>query len=157
MSNSTAAPEPFKSSTLSPPSWQTFLATLFEDINTGDIYCRAISPEGATIGASVPIGQLAGVAQFMQKHRKQHRYVGVATRKDASSGKLENSDRLTALFVDIDFKTTPEPEARTLLAAFPYPPTMVVASGGGLHVYWILRTPFDLKTEEGIAAARDAL
>ena len=80
-------------------------------------------------------------------------YVGVAARRDATNGKLENCTTLGAVFADVDFKQTLEAEAREALAAFPVPPTMIVHSGGGLHVYYALREPLDLITDEPRARA----
>jgi len=71
-------------------------------------------------------------------------YFGVATRKDASNGTLKNCLELPAFFVDIDFKHSSEQEAREALARFPLPPSAVIHSGGGLHVYWYLKEPFSL-------------
>ena len=42
----------------------------------------------------------------------------------------------------------PAPEARRLLAEFPIPPSIVVGSGHGLHVYWLFREPFTLPADE---------
>jgi hypothetical protein len=80
-------------------------------------------------------------------------YVAVATRKDATSGKLENCRDLAALFVDLDFKVTAEPEARDRLARFPLHPSAIVQSGGGLHTYWFFREPMTLPAEAARARA----
>jgi hypothetical protein len=64
---------------------------------------------------------------------------------------LENCGLLAALFVDIDFKAVqahpnalPEDQSRALLSTFPLEPSIVVHTGGGLHVYWLLKDPLDL-------------
>jgi hypothetical protein len=64
---------------------------------------------------------------------------GVATRRDDSSGKEDNLLEFPAAFIDIDFKQRDEAEARRELATFPFAPSLVLHSGGGLHVYWFLR------------------
>ncbi len=74
-------------------------------------------------------------------------YVGIATRQDDTSGALANCLHLPALFVDLDFKTLPEAEARHRLATARPRPSLFVASGGGLHVYWTLDTPIDLSVD----------
>ena len=79
-----------------------------------------------------------------QRHAHEHIYAGVATRKDDSSGDLANCLHLPALFSDIDFKTSNETVARRLLEEFPFPASIVVHSGNGLHVYWLLDEPIDL-------------
>ena len=68
-----------------------------------------------------------------------------------TTGALENCAELHALFIDLDFKDVPEAEARVRLGAFPLHPTMVVASGGGLHAYWLLKEPLVLPDEADTA------
>jgi len=88
-----------------------------------------------------------GIEGFLTENQHQDLYGGVATRRDASSGRLENCRHLGALFADIDFKTTPEPAARQGLARFPLRPSAIIHSGGGLHCYWFLREPLELPDE----------
>jgi hypothetical protein len=57
------------------------------------------------------------------------------------------------LFVDIDFKITPESTALELLERFALKPSAIVASGGGLHVYWILTVAVPLPSEAARATA----
>jgi hypothetical protein len=97
------------------------------------------------------------VTTFVAAHREHAVYVGIATRADDSSGALANCRDLGALFVDIDFKVTSETEARPRIARFALPPSAVVQSGGGLHVYWFLREPLDLRDPAACAEARGLL
>ena len=60
------------------------------------------------------------------------------------SGEPKNCQHLGAVFVDIDFKDTNEAAARKRLAECPCPPSIIVESGGGLHVSWLLKEPFEL-------------
>jgi hypothetical protein len=108
-----------------------FLAVLFEGTR-GVIELRAL-PSRARIFVDVDDGTEA--ESFLGAHVDEDVYVGIATRKDATAGTLANCSALPALFADVDFKVTPEAEARETLAAFPLPPTIIVHSGGGLHVY----------------------
>lgn len=96
----------------------------------------------------VPAGDLDGVEKFVVSFGRDHDlYFAVAARRTRENGRLSNCGVLRAYWADIDFKATPEPEARALLAAFVYPePTLMVRSGNGLHLYWILNTPVDLQT-----------
>lgn len=84
-------------------------------------------------------------------------YIGVALRnpKTVTVGRGGNSDctHLLALVIDIDIGTNGDkkrrfPDIETALAAvrraFPIPPTLIVASGGGLHLWWLFREPLDL-------------
>ncbi len=127
-----------------------FLWTLFENA-PGVVELRAL-PSKQQIFA--PRTGFFTLLDFITTHREtENVYVGVATRRDGTSGKLENCLALGAIFCDIDFKATPEPEARATLDAFPLRPTMVVHSGGGLHGYYVLREPLDLTTDEPRARA----
>lgn len=82
---------------------------------------------------------------FIRKLTNDHDvYFGVAERRTSENGKLKNCVLLRALFVDLDFKLfTDEGEARTRLSAFSIPPSIIVHSGGGLHLYWLLDEPLD--------------
>ena len=93
-----------------------------------------------------------GVA-FIADHDAEDVYVGVATRRNASGGSLANCQHLGALFVDVDFKHTPEAEIRGHLAHAMLPPSAIVHSGGGLHCYWFLREPLLLPDEAPRAKA----
>ena len=123
--------------------WAPMFAALFENC-AGLVELRALPSERRAFFAPTETDAIAG---FLAQHHGQDLYFGVATRRDRSSGKLENCRHLGALFVDIDFKTTSEPEARERLAQFPFPPSIRVASGGGLHAYWALREPLELPDE----------
>ena len=122
---------------------QTFLTGLFGGTH-GFIDLRAPKEK---VQVFCRVGDEAAIARFLTTHRWRDVYVGVAVRRDQTSGALVNCDTLTALFVDIDFKDIPEPDARARLAAFPLLPSLVIASGNGLHVYWLLTEPLDLRTE----------
>jgi hypothetical protein len=69
--------------------------------------------------------------------RGLHIYVGVAARQDRRGDKASLL-YLDWLFCELDFKNFDggEEEARARIAAYPIPPTMVIASGGGLQCYW---------------------
>src|SRR5262249_35234564 len=87
------------------------------------------------------------ITACIENHCAENIFFGVAKRRDDTSGALENCVQLTTLFVDQDFKTTPESEARRKLAECPWPPSIIVESGGGLHVYWLMRESLDLTVE----------
>jgi len=120
--------------------WQPVFATLFENCR-GFVELRALPSERRAFFAPTETDAITG---FLAQHPAQDLYFGVATRRDRSSGRLENCCHLGALYVDLDFKTLPEADARERLRRFQFEPTIVVHSGGGLHVYWALREPIDL-------------
>jgi len=45
------------------------------------------------------------------------------------------------LWCDLDYKDVPEPDAWRRIDAFPVPPSIIVSSGHGLHLYWRLQEP----------------
>jgi hypothetical protein len=126
-----------------------FLNALHEGCE-GVCELRALPSEARTFARA---GDEAAVARFAKTRAAENVYIAVATRKDTRSGKLENCLHLAALFVDLDFKVTPEPEARDRLARFPLPPSAIVQTGGGLHAYWFLREPMMLLDEAASARA----
>ena len=95
----------------------------------------------------------AGLAQLVRRGADFNLYVGVAKRRDATAGTKDNLAGLYALFADVDFAATPEADARQRLAGCPLPPSAIVASGGGLHVYWCLIEPLDAVAERARAEA----
>lgn len=125
-----------------------FIDALYQNCG-GQIELRAFTPGDKPADRRFinPNDQEAFI-QFSRANRGNHVYFGVATRKDGSSGTLANCCSLTTLFVDIDFKQTSEAEARRRLGEFPFPPSAIIRSGGGLHVYWLLREPLDLRDEQ---------
>src|SRR5262245_29284842 len=125
-------------------TFQPVLECLFA---TGDdlIECRALPGKNRVF---VRRGEWAAVQDFIGENPGQNIFFGVAARKDATSGRLENCSSIRALFADIDFKTfTNAVEARVRLEEFPLPPSIVIHSGGGLHVYWLLDAPVDLQQD----------
>jgi replicative DNA helicase len=78
------------------------------------------------------------IGDFLERWANKNLFFGLATRRDRGDGSLANCADLWALAVDIDFKTLPEHAARQRLAAFSLAPSIIVMSGGGLHVYWLL-------------------
>lgn len=87
------------------------------------------------------------IRQYLDSHSAENVYFGVASRKELGNGSLANCAELHALFADIDFKATPEVEARARLERFALNPSIVVASGNGLHVYFLLKEPLDLQAD----------
>jgi hypothetical protein len=82
------------------------------------------------------------IEQFIEERAGENLYFGCATR-GGGGGKKQDCRELVALWIDIDYKTTPDLQASELLAAFPLEPSIVVESGGGLHLYWLLDAPTD--------------
>src|SRR5262249_48960424 len=121
------------------------LSVLFPEGGEGFVELRTL-PGG--VQAFVRPGDTAAVESFVTDHHTKNLYVGVASRRTATSGALSNCGEVRALWVDIDFKDTSGPEADMLLSQFELPPSVVVSSGGGQHVYWLLQDPVDVQRDE---------
>ena len=93
----------------------------------------------------------AGRSKYLDAYPGYNHYFGVATRADDSSGALENCLHLPALFVDIDRKAGTD---LSRVETCQCPPSAIVESGGGWHLYWLLREPLDLLTELSLACRR---
>lgn len=70
----------------------------------------------------------------------QNIHVGVATRKNGAGGKAGILE-IPAVWVDIDFERTNETVAQEIIDGFSLPPSIIVKSGKGFHLYWVLETP----------------
>lgn len=115
---------------------------------------RAISTDKRIVHSyGTPVAQLPRTEEFVRLAINEHLnvYVGVAERAHVNGRQLRDCSELWALFVDIDFKAVTEEDAHAALAAFPIPPDMIVATGGGWHCYWLLRDPIDLTSDNVLA------
>lgn len=111
----------------------------------------------ASLRDFVPVSKgavdMTRVERFLARttSRKMAAYFGVALRTPQAAtdrkGGLPYVQALTALFVDGDFKYKGEAETRRRLVEFSLPPSILVASGGGCHAYWLLREPIDLRRD----------
>ena len=72
-------------------------------------------------------------------------HVGVLPRRKGG-GKTEDIIALTCLYADLDRSPA---EAQAALRAAPYPPSLVVHSGRGVHAYWLLDRAY-LPAEVGL-------
>lgn len=118
-----------------------FLTALHRE---GHRYLFALRGKEVAFQANTLVGNLASIDDLTGEMPECAWYFGVAERAESKGHGTQNLRALNALFVDIDFKDTPEARARAILAAFPLPPSAIVASGGGLHVYWLLSEPLYL-------------
>lgn len=121
-----------------------FFAALFPDLDSGLIELRALPSKAR--GFFTP-DDSEGMERFITTNGSQNLYLGIASRRKPGDGSLANCGALYAIFAEADFKVIPESEARAKLERFPLKPSIVIASGGGLHVYWLLWEPLDLQME----------
>lgn len=129
---------------MSPHTLTDLLTALHPPDAEGFIDLRALPSKRQTF---IRPSDIEAVQRFIITNGDQDLYFGVATRKSSGDGSLVNCGELYAIFVDIDFKTISEADARATLERFPLKPSIVVASGGGLHIYFMLKEPLDLQQE----------
>ncbi len=97
------------------------------------------------------------IDKFCEDNKNSNQYLGVATR-DGIAGTKENIVSISCLWAEIDSKHFPDAsEARVqeIIDKFPFKPTIVVNSGGGYHLYWLLEKPVDLKRSEDVRKVND--
>lgn len=144
---------------MSPPivSAKQFLEALYKDVEGGFIEIRPLlddddprknTPDGRKYQSKQraffrwPLGIDDCVKYISKLNGKEfHLYFGVALRKNTSGGGKTDVGCCTAVFADIDFKDIEPEAARKLLSEFPFKPSLIVKSGNGLHVYWLLKEP----------------
>lgn len=131
----------------------------FLQLVTADgIRCIAMQAEKGFIQLPAhDIDEAVDLAAWMDSKQK-NAYFALATFKETYTNekgkervkrKRNNIDSLKALWLDIDFKSCPQPDQKgavtelsRFLKATDFPrPTAMVSSGNGLHVYWPLSTP----------------
>ena len=84
------------------------------------------------------------VDEFCEEYKCQDIFFGVATR-DKKGGKKENVVSIPCVWGDIDFKNNSEKEFGKKLRAFPFKPTIIIRSGNGIHLYFLLEKPVQQK------------
>lgn len=93
-----------------------------------------------------------GIDTHCSQYSKANLFFGVATR-DGQGGGKENIVSIPCVWNDVDFKDTPRDVAAQKLKKFPFNPSIIVKSGGGIHLYWLLKEPAekgDIATVEDI-------
>jgi len=119
--------------TVDPTAAEDFLRAFFA-CTSCDVELRALPCK-----ARLFTRDLGDVRRFVEGHSDQSLYFGVATRE--RGGDKAHCRDIPALWCDVDFKTTPEPRARESMKSLTMTPSIVVSSGGGWHLYWLLAEP----------------
>ncbi len=127
-----------------------FLNALFSHLPPGSIETRVIGDRrGGEVyartwhaGADELLAELPRLRSIAE-NRHAGVFYGVLPRGERGNGTAAAVAPGVAIWADLDFKHFPggEEEARRIIAGLPLPPTAIVASGHGLHVYFILREP----------------
>ena len=125
-----------------------FLRAIHPDDTPGETELRILAGKITVTDWHHTVPPARWIAELQRQYPKGNIYVGIAKRKDRTSGGKANCSGVYVLWCDIDFKDLPEAEARALIAACPLSPSIIVATGGGLHVYWFLIEPLDAVTDQ---------
>ncbi len=114
---------------------ETFLNKLFQ-FSKGLIEIRPLPGKQRFFD----IEDVAGIKAHCSEYQKSNLYFGVATR-DGKGGCKENIVHIPCVWCDVDYKNTPYEVALQNFKEFPFKPSIIVKSGGGIHLYWFLKEP----------------
>ena len=106
-------------------------------------------------GRNGPIRRFHRTIEEIVKHiPRGNFYFGVCPRENTNSGRKENICYTTVLWTDLDYgqdghkkksKFATQEEALTEVRKFEFKPSIVVNSGGGLYIYWVLKELEEIK------------
>jgi len=145
---------------------KAFFVNLYKDINTGFLELRTFNESKPNKPVFLPLKEsVNGIESKLSTFRpKTDIYFGVSVRKSSENGKKENCLYLPALYIDIDvgkighnkqsfFNSKTDVGAH--LTKMNLNPSIIVDSGHGIHVYWLLDKPLmldkdSIKEAEGL-------
>ena len=139
---------------------KSYIEKLFEGCS-GFVELRAKDKTGKTDQAFFDLTTLSGLDDFVSKHNGVNRVWYTPQPRYRENGKKEAIDTVISLICDIDLfnkkekENNPEPdeiEKRQLaflesIRDFVFQPSIIVDSGSGFHLKWLLREPFKLSEE----------
>lgn len=127
-----------------------FLQTLFKQ-SKGYIEIRTIDTSGEVKRYFYPTTQIDKLLSHLADDnffKDTNVYFGVCPRNDRK-GKEENVKQVNCLWADLDCRDEKERQERLQkLRNFKLPPSIIVNSGHGYHVYWLLSQPYLIKTNQ---------
>ncbi|MBA4316759.1 MAG: hypothetical protein C0412_00005, partial [Flavobacterium sp.] len=135
-----------------------FFKNFFQNVNEGFVELRPFQNGKPINSIFIPINEIeCKIREEIYKlHNKNDIFFGVTVRETVNGGKKENCLFLPALYIDIDVGSeghkkpsffASKDEAITHLMDLGLDPSIVVDSGNGLHVYWLLDKPLKLDKE----------
>lgn len=136
----------------------TFLHQFYHYANEGFIGVTYLAPEGLSLYprsithfAPLPLRDeldlshvhemnARGYSVYFRVMVQSKRHDPVQTAKGVyyPRGAAEESAFTRVLWGEVDFKDADEATALTAIKAMEYPPSLIVRSGGGFHLYWLL-------------------
>jgi hypothetical protein len=97
------------------------------------------------------------VDKFCQKYKDVNIYFGIATR-DGKGGKKKNIKSIPCVWAEMDYKHYPEePEARVqkIIDKLPFKPTIIIKSGGGVYLIFLLDKPVGLERSADVVKVNE--
>lgn len=118
----------------------TFFNILYQRCTRGEVEFRFVPPNKDS--KNPVIQKFISLSNFSPPlyPAGKNIYFGVATR-DGKGGGKENLVEIPALWVDLDLKNTSIETIPERYRDFPLKPSIAVETGGGYHLYWVLRKP----------------
>lgn len=131
-----------------------FFAAIHPPGSLGYLELRVIDPLAERLVAheygKTPEALARLVRQLSAKRPGCNVYVGCAARKTHLPGSKANLQATRVLWADMDGCAVEDALAAVALSDLP-PPSIVVASGGGVHLYWCLTEPLPLRDPANVA------
>ena len=136
-----------------------FLSKYFDRIETGYVELRA-----KKAGVKKPwqvfidLASFSGLHEFIARHYNDKRIWFAVAPRFKCDGSKQGVNQMTSIYIDIDFLTDKEKidgisdeelgkrkdDFLETLISFPYYPSIIVDSGAGFHLYWLLKEPFEI-------------
>ena len=138
-----------------------FLVQMFGEWTEGAVEVRCCPNDGVDLPPrSLFSRDIEDITLHLQRHDVDGMgcYVGMCTRiMGKASGKRDNLHELRTLWSDVDLKRLASGWAIERLIemahGLPMPPSIITFTGGGLHFYWLLVEPLDVRVELNGATA----
>jgi hypothetical protein len=152
-----------------------FLAALYAGLDDGHVEIRLCGTPSEFLPLPLDAERLTQIEARLASDSSLKPYFGCATRVPAwipdkrnpkgplvwgLAGLTQNCALVPAIYVDADYKHVTAPGVNpheawmTALTAHPYPPSIVVRTGGGVQAYWLLTESFAVATPDTKDAIR---
>ena len=124
----------------------TFLKSVYQHCERGFINLRFLpkDPTKPTINRFISILEIDSIRQTLKLYQETYNcHFGVATRVEGDGSKM-GILQIPALWVDVDmegFLEEKKNEIRQRYQDFSLKPSFLFNSGGGIHIYWLLKAP----------------
>lgn len=127
-------------------STKEFLNYVLKPTGTEDFYIACINMNGEF--NQTKFSNIDSIIQWSKENQDKNQYFGVSTRKQNNTDfKKDSCKSLNCLWLDIDFKMEGNSSPNDVLKRienFQIKPNIIVETGNGFHIYWLLLNPIEL-------------